>query len=54
VLYDMLKGDGRKAQDMQLQGYIDNKNATVHTNKLCLHSVIMREQFKRSGHIYMF
>jgi len=47
VLYDLLKGDGSKPQNLQLDDFINN-NATVHMNIFCDYSLIeQRTQFKR-------
>jgi len=51
VLYDLLKGDARKAQNMQLDDYISNNNATVHVNEFCFYTVLQRREFSRFGYI---
>jgi len=50
VLYDLLKGDGRKPQNMQLQDFIDN-NATLHMNVFCSFLLPARPQFERFDNI---
>jgi len=51
VLYDLLKGDGRKPQNMQLDDFVANYNATIHVNLFCKASIFERTQFNRFGNI---
>jgi len=44
VLYDLLKGDGRKAQNMQFDDFVDN-NATFHYNTFCELSLFEMDLF---------
>jgi len=53
VLYDLLKGDGRKAQHMQIDNFVDN-NATIHVNRFCEVLLWTEKQFERFGNIYVF
>jgi len=52
VLYDLLKGDGRRPQNMQLQDYIAN-NATIHVNIFTDLSITNRMGFERFGFIWV-
>jgi len=46
VLYDLLKGDGRRAQNMQLDDFI-TRNATFHVDKFCYQAVVYRQPFMK-------
>jgi len=54
VLYDLLKGDGRKPQNMELQDFMENNETTIHINRFIEESVFVRTQFKRFGFIHEF
>jgi len=51
VLYELLEGDGRKPQNMQLGDFITN-NGTIHLNKFCLTLLFQKQEFGRFGSIY--